>query len=161
MPRLRLPDMPNVHDKPIGRSADDAVNWEKEERQPSFAVYSVVAPNFEKYHYRAVSLDSEHLFPAPQEVEELFYKLRAEWVADTRMKSNAIAILMHPAYYRIIGLGQEALPYIFEDLKKGGGPWYVALDAITRQDVGKGIEGDAKMLRERWIEWGKANGYIR
>ena len=44
---------------------------------------------------------------------------------------------MHPAYLRIIGMGKDELPFIFQELKKGRARWLWALSAIIDDDVAK------------------------
>lgn len=68
---------------------------------------------------------------------------------------------MHRAYQRIIGMGQEALPYILEDLRTRGGQWFWALNAITGMSpVPPDASGNARRVREAWLQWGKDRGYI-
>jgi hypothetical protein len=96
-----------------------------------------------------------------ENVASMFCRLRDEWARDTLMSSDGTAIVTHPAYYGIIGLGPDALPYIFEDLQNGGGPWFVALQAITHTDLTSHENAvDARKLREDWLAWGRRHGYV-
>src|SRR5665213_588975 len=63
--------------------------------------------------------------------EAKFNSLLSVWRQDVAPISNQVTVLMHPAHYAIIGMGRDALPFIFKDLANGGGPWFVALQAIT------------------------------
>lgn len=95
------------------------------------------------------------------DAERRFYRLLAQWSADTMMVSNLVSILTHPAHYGIIGMGPQALPYIFRELEKGGGPWFVALGAITQENpVPASHESSSRLIREDWIEWGRKHGYV-
>jgi len=95
------------------------------------------------------------------EVSDLFRRLLSDWARDTMMSSDSVAILMHRAHYGIIGIGPPALPLIFKDLAEGGGPWFVALQAITHRNLTSPENAnDVRKLREDWLEWGRANGYL-
>lgn len=110
---------------------------------------------------RHVSATTLFRFIRPDhEVQLLFNRLLAEWRQDTIITSDEIAILMHPAHYKMIGLGLQALPHIFRDLEDGGGPWFLALEAIT-QDASVSIKSgnDANALRDNWLAWGRKHGY--
>lgn len=99
---------------------------------------------------------------SPVDVSATFARLRDRWAQDTLLSSDIVQTITHPAYYSIIGLGREALPYIFEDLQNGGGPWFVALQAITREDLlTPENANDARKLRDAWLQWGIAHGYLR
>jgi hypothetical protein len=70
-------------------------------------------------------------------------------------------IVLHPAYQRIIGMGEQVLPLIFKDLSARGGHWIWALSAITGEcDVAK--SGDTfREAVQAWLKWGRKNGYLR
>lgn len=94
-------------------------------------------------------------------VVRLFDQFLAEWTRDTAVTSDAVAILTHPAYYRIIALGRQVLPLIFKDLASGGGPWFVALEAITLENpVQPEHAHDARLMRRDWLDWGRTHGYF-
>jgi hypothetical protein len=74
--------------------------------------------------------------------------------------SNYALLTSHPAYLRIIGQGSAILPAIFEDLDAGGGPWFVALAAITGADpVKPKHRKNSLLMREDWLLWGRTHGY--
>lgn len=96
-----------------------------------------------------------------QETESLFDRDLAQWRTATRFSSNLAATLSHPAYLSIIALGRDALPLIFDDLHNGGGHWFVALRAITREDpVPQEHRSLPRLMREDWLRWGAGKGYI-
>jgi hypothetical protein len=91
----------------------------------------------------------------------LFATLLETWRNDTRFQSDQSAILAHWAYYRLIGLGPAVLPHIFRDLHAGGGPWFVALQAITGEDpVAPEHRQSVQLMRQDWLAWGRARGYV-
>ena len=95
------------------------------------------------------------------DVRGLFDQLSAAWRDGTETTSNLREVLMHPAHLQIIGLGRVALPFIFNDLRRGGGPWFVALASITRANpVQPAHRSDAKAIRGDWLEWGRRHGYV-
>jgi hypothetical protein len=95
-------------------------------------------------------------------VEAKFDALVKAWRQDTMLLSDQVSILTHPSYYAIIGMGREALPFIFKDLARGGGSWFVALSAITQENpVSDTSIHDARRMREDWLAWGRVHGYLR
>ena len=69
---------------------------------------------------------------------------------------------MHPAYQRIIGMGQPVAPLIFRDLEQKPDSWFWALRAITGDNLVKPEERGRRSQRaQAWIQWGKKHGYER
>ncbi|MEG3890120.1 MULTISPECIES: hypothetical protein [unclassified Microcoleus] len=52
------------------------------------------------------------------ELEAEFNSLAEEWRTETRMLSLVAQKSMHPAYQRIIGMGQPVAPLILRDLEQ-------------------------------------------
>src|SRR5437764_394319 len=102
---------------------------------------------------------SKHWTRTDTEVEASFKALADRWSAETQHLSNVTKIITHDAYLQIIGLGIQAVPYILRDLEHGGGPWFVALHAITHEDpVREEHESDYELMKRDWLDWGKQNG---
>ena len=94
-------------------------------------------------------------------LEAEFYKLADVWYRETRLFSFIRQKALHPCYQRIIGMGRDALPFIFRELSKGKGDWIWALESITRLDANPVPSGATfKEARTIWLRWGKSNGYI-
>lgn len=98
-------------------------------------------------------------------VEEQFEVLVNEWKAATENLSSMTRILSHPAYQRIIHLGLQdgarVVSLILDDFRKDGAYWSTALQAITGQNaVNPKHIGNMKKIREDWLKWGKAQGYL-
>jgi len=93
------------------------------------------------------------------ELQEEFNRLARTWYRETGKLSSAEQMVMHPAYQKIIGMGKEALPFIFKELKATRGHWIWALAMITRDDKAKpGMK--FREAVDAWLAWGARNGYI-
>lgn len=90
-----------------------------------------------------------------------FELLTLTWQRDTQLSSISLDLTAHSAYQQIIGMGERALPYIFEKLALGQAHWYIALQAITGiNPIKKEHRGNIPKMTEDWIEWGRSNGYF-
>lgn len=87
-----------------------------------------------------------------------FERLREQWLADTLLDSSAVRIAMHPAYQRIIGMGESALPLILADLATQPAHWFWALRAIAGKDAAEGAMS-MEEARQRWLAWGQSSGW--
>jgi hypothetical protein len=65
------------------------------------------------------------------ELETTFLQLTEQWQRETGMLSVVSKISMHPAYQRIIGMGQPVVPLIMRELEREPDHWFWALSAIT------------------------------
>lgn len=103
-------------------------------------------------------------FPGYSETDDLqdeFARLADEWHAETGHLSSPRQIATHPAYQRIIGLGDRVIPLILSDLRRRGGEWYWALRYITGQwPVPDDAAGDVRRMKEAWLRWGETLGHI-
>jgi purine-nucleoside phosphorylase len=52
------------------------------------------------------------------EIETTFLELAEQWRQETGMLSVTSKMSMHPAYQRIIGMGQPVIPLIMRELKR-------------------------------------------
>ena len=70
-------------------------------------------------------------------------------------------MVLHPAYQKIIGLGQQAIPLILKELEKEPRLWFWALRMLTRTDpVSENILGDLKAMQKAWLDWGRVNEFL-
>jgi hypothetical protein len=92
-------------------------------------------------------------------LEDEFKQLAQTWYRETRKISVADKIVTHPAYQKIIGMGKDALPFIFRELNRTRGHWLWALHMICREDHAKPGQNFRDAVNS-WLEWGRANGYI-
>jgi hypothetical protein len=116
-----------------------------------------------------VVLDSAHQLPDGTRVEVMvrdeqrFRNLASAWKAETKFLSNITNKVMHPAYQKIIGMGESSVPLILEDLADNGpNDWFWALTAITDENpITKEIAGNMAAMTEAWLQWGKKAGYLK
>ena len=97
-----------------------------------------------------------------QSLQERFLRLADEWKSGTAGLSSPRAIAGHPAYQKIIAMGEPALPLIFRDLKSNGGWWYPALRTLTGANpVPEQAKGEPPLNDAAWLHWGQEHGYIQ
>src|SRR5229473_2339691 len=91
-----------------------------------------------------------------------FNRLAKSWKTETELISKMSRKLMHPAYQRIIGMGEPAIPLILKDLAANGpDDWFWALTAITDENpITEGMAGNMVAMTEAWLQWGKSAGYL-
>jgi hypothetical protein len=88
-----------------------------------------------------------------------FASLARQWKNDTKAVSSLSAMFMHPAYQRIMAMGESAVPFILRELRDRSGHWFYALRYIAGQDIAAGTDTISN-ARAAWLEWGYKNGYI-
>ena len=90
-----------------------------------------------------------------------FLSLKFQWEHDTALMSSISEMVMHPAYQRIIGMGEKAIPFIMNELKTNGGHWFWALKSISGEDpVLPEYRGNIEEMTKAWLKWGEDKGYI-
>ena len=79
-----------------------------------------------------------------------FRKLAATWKSETELISKVSARAVHPAYQKIIGMGESAIPLILDDLAKNGpDDWFWALTAITDENpITPSVAGNMSAMTE-------------
>jgi hypothetical protein len=94
-----------------------------------------------------------------------FQALAKEWQAQHGAMSSITEISMLPSYQRIIGIGEDAIPLILQQLKAEGDEpdqWFWALRAIAEENpVAPEDQGDFLKMAKAWIRWGEGLGYAR
>jgi hypothetical protein len=103
-----------------------------------------------------------YAFPwvATSGLEETFLGLAEQWQRETGMLSLVQKMVMHPAYQRIIGMGQPVVPLILKALEREPDHWFWALEAITGENpVREEERGRIKQMAAAWVLWGRENGY--
>ena len=75
--------------------------------------------------------------------------------------SSTVEMVKHPAYQKIVSMGQVVVPFLLEDLRQNPIYWLPALRQITQQNpVQPEQRGKIKQMAEAWLNWGKQEGYI-
>ena len=96
----------------------------------------------------------------PESVDTVFCEEVERWKVETAGVSSITEIVANPHYLRIIGLGKDALPLIFKELKESGGHWFAALVAITGANpVPRDSAGRTKLMAAAWLSWGNDRRY--
>jgi type I restriction enzyme M protein len=91
-----------------------------------------------------------------------FATLARKWDRETGFQSSIKSKISHPAYLKIIDMGEVALPYIFAELRKAPNHWFSALETITgASPVDKAKAKDMKAATSVWLKWGRENGYVK
>jgi hypothetical protein len=94
-------------------------------------------------------------------VEKKFLALVLLWKQTQGPQSSVPAMVMHPAYQRIVGLGPPAVPLLLRELERRPDHWFWALNAITGEDpVAAGDRGNLTRMTEAWLGWGRRHGFI-
>src|SRR3989442_287236 len=68
------------------------------------------------------------------ELVRRFRDLVRAWKEAKVFTSSGTDIALQPAYQQIIGIGKDALPLIFDELRREEDHWFWALKAITGED---------------------------
>jgi hypothetical protein len=106
-------------------------------------------------------MNSKTLEPSAAK-EQRFRRLAEAWKKETLYLSNAAKKAVHPAYQGIIGLGELAVPWILEELRKEPCDWFWALSAITGENpIPEESAGKVDEMAAAWLRWGREQGYIQ
>ena len=112
--------------------------------------------------YKVDRKNAAYRYPVvePSDLEETFLQLVQQWRQETGMMSLIAKMVMHPAYQRIIGMGQPVVPLILRELEREPDHWFWALQSITGANPVK-LEQRGRLMQmaEAWVQWGKDRGY--
>jgi hypothetical protein len=96
-----------------------------------------------------------------EDMRDRFQRLVREWKERSRYLSNTAQMAMLKPYQRIIGMGEQALPLILEELSREPDHWFWALEMITDENpVPPEAAGRVNLMAQAWVEWGKKHGYL-
>ena len=110
------------------------------------------------YNQYADELDDD--YAAPPLDQETFEKLADEWERDRPRGVDIAQMTRHPAYQRIIAMGEPAVPWLLHRLATKPDHWFVALSAITgARPVPPESRGRIKAMVQAWLDWGSQQGY--
>ena len=109
-----------------------------------------------------MTLEGDSLDAAELEIRKEFNRLVVEWKAGRRRGADVVQMTEHPAYRRIIGMGERAVPLILEELERQSDHWFPALHELTgTSPVPEESKGNVAKMRRAWLDWGKNEAYIR
>jgi hypothetical protein len=147
-----------------------------ESKKPKILKYSLSWPKSDlaKYWSKSVShiyfatdLDAAvetfyNYEPPPVEsFSTIFTQLCTLWKEETSFSSSLTEICSNMNYLKIIGIGFPAIPLILDDLAKTFAPWFIALEAISRENpVPPEIEGNFEEMAKLWLLWGQSKKII-
>jgi len=98
------------------------------------------------------------------EVIQRFNDLAETWKFETSGYSSILDIVSNSAYQQIIGMGEDAIPLILEDLKSHRDTpdhWFWALRSIKGfSPIEEEQRGKIKEMANAWITWGENNGLL-
>jgi hypothetical protein len=99
-----------------------------------------------------ISAETEKLRPEFNELANL-------WIQETRHLSLISKKIIHPAYFRIMGMGKPVLPLLLSALRDRPAHWFAALRAVANADPAPS-DGNASQARQAWLEWARSHRYI-
>jgi hypothetical protein len=89
-----------------------------------------------------------------EQVRTEFSLLAEQWRRDTQHLSQISKKVAHPAYFRIMGMGERAVPLILEALRDRPAYWFAALKATANVDPVP-VGANPSVAREAWLDWGR------
>lgn len=96
-----------------------------------------------------------------ESARQKFDRLAKQWQRETALLSDLDAMVGHPAYQKVIGMGADAVPMLLEEMQRGPNHWYAALHFITEAEpVSPEDFGDVEAIRHAWLRWGEESGYL-
>ena len=94
-------------------------------------------------------------------IEDEFGHLVSEWKSGRRRGADVARMIKHPAYERIIGMGEPAIPLILKELDREVDHWFPALREITGfSPIPEESKGNLAKMAQAWLDWGKREAYI-
>ena len=74
--------------------------------------------------------------------------------------SDVDEICSQTPYLEIVGMGEDALPFIFAELRSEPDNWFCALRLITLADpVPEEHRGDIALMAKDWLAWAARHGF--
>lgn len=99
---------------------------------------------------------NEALATSSETIEQRFRRLESKWMAETGHLSSYTAMVAHPAFREIVGMGEPVVRLMLRDLQDQRRLWVWALPEITGADpVAPGDAGKIAKMSEAWLRWGR------
>ncbi len=186
-PRWSIGDEP-THKKELLRISDLMTNWrEEQEDPPKHSNLFTICRKSSEQRYYWIQSDPDSFYRCgasddltfriatrlartrlllskkikSSQLEKEFNSLAEQWYNETRMMSFIRQKVVHTAYQKIIGMGRDALPFIFRELANHRGDWLWALEAIVRKENPAAGMTTFRDAVQAWLTWGAQKGYIR
>jgi hypothetical protein len=93
--------------------------------------------------------------PGSAGTEERFRALADQWRRETRLQSSVSKKIRHPAYLKLMEMGEEVVPLILGELAKEPDHWFAALRTVTGETPHPPEKTAMAGLAAAWIEWGR------
>ncbi len=98
---------------------------------------------------------------AETQIESEFANLVKVWKKATLHNSFIRQNIVHPAYLRIVGMGEKAIPFILQELKeRPSASWFPALEAISGDNAAQSAKSIDEAVQS-WLAWGKQESYLK
>ncbi len=89
-----------------------------------------------------------------------FRQLRDEWLHAVAHLSMTRRRIEHPAYQKVIEMGERVIPFLIMDMERNQTHWFHALGAITgSQPVPQEMLGRVGEMVEAWVSWGRQHRF--
>lgn len=89
-----------------------------------------------------------------------FQRLATQWREETLDVSSMTDMISHPAYLAIIAMREQALPFLFDELRRAPAHWFAALYAITEENpIPPPMAGNLDDMTSVWLRWAEQHGY--
>lgn len=90
-----------------------------------------------------------------------FTRLRTEWINDTFHTADMHFAFFHPAYQKIISMGDPIIPHLIRDMITNETHWFYALNTIVGKSVVKEEHlGKVELMIKDWVEWAAENNKL-
>lgn len=89
-----------------------------------------------------------------------FQRRLTEWRAETYYQSSVAEKMDHPAFKRIVEIGERAVPWIIAELKVRPDFLFMALHLIKKFDpTPEAAKGKPQKLIEAWLQWAEHQNF--
>jgi hypothetical protein len=89
-----------------------------------------------------------------------FDRLKNSWLREIEPAHKLHEIFLLPSYQKIIGMGKQAVPFLFHELRTTPNWWFYALSMILEIDPTSAVsQGNLTKLTAEWLAWAKEYGY--
>ena len=105
---------------------------------------------------QSMTPESNSLKTADIDTRAEFNRLVTEWKVGRRRGVDVVQMTAHPAYRQIVGMGEQVIPLILEELQHQPDHWFPALHELTgTSPVPEKSKGNIAEMRRAWLDWGK------